>query len=150
HPQIGKRVALKLLHPELASSAEIVERFLHEARAVNDIGHQNIVDVLDFGMHGPLAYLVMELVDGETLSAVLAREQQLAPARALAIAAQIADALAAAHACGIVHRDLKPDNVMLRAGDVVKLLDFGVAKRNLPGGTKTRTGMVIGTPTYMS
>jgi eukaryotic-like serine/threonine-protein kinase len=159
HPQIGKRVALKILHPELAARQEVVTRFFHEAKAVNDIAHPNIVDILDFGSaptaHGELVYLVMELLEGTTLTHVVA-QGPLEPTRAVRILRQVADALVASHERGIVHRDLKPDNIMLvargRDPEFVKLLDFGIAKvTNAQGSvTKTRTGMVIGTPTYMS
>src|SRR5262249_30508029 len=131
-------------------------------KAVNDIGHPNIVDIVDFGVlttgtHEPLVYFIMEFLPGGTLSDLIRREAPLAPARALGIATQIADALAAAHRTGIVHRDLKPDNVMLiqrgREHDFVKLLDFGIAKltgEKSHGSQRTRTGMLIGTPAYMS
>src|SRR5574338_615501 len=118
HPQIGKRVALKVLHAELAANQDITTRFFHEAKAVNDIGHPNIVDILDFGTQvtasGPLVYLVMELLNGHTLTSVI-EQGPLDPARATQIALQVADALGASHATGIVHRDLKPDNIMLVA-----------------------------------
>jgi serine/threonine-protein kinase len=157
HPQIGKRVALKVLHAELAANQDITTRFFHEAKAVNDIGHPNIVDILDFGTQvtasGPLVYLVMELLNGHTLTSVI-EQGPLDPARATQIALQVADALGASHATGIVHRDLKPDNIMLITRgreEQVKLLDFGIAKITAgPASTKTRTGMVMGTPTYMS
>jgi serine/threonine-protein kinase len=157
HPTIGKRVALKVLHSELATKDDVVTRFFHEAKAVNDIGHPNIVDIQDYGTleteRGPLVYLVMELLQGKTLTQILRETPQLDERRAVRITHQIADALAASHERGIIHRDLKPDNVMLvtrgRDEDFVKLLDFGIAKVK---GTmsKTRTGMVIGTPAYMS
>jgi eukaryotic-like serine/threonine-protein kinase len=157
HPTIGKRVALKVLHSELSSKEEVVTRFFHEAKAVNDIGHPNIVDIQDYGTldsaRGPVVYLVMELLQGKTLTQVIRATPQLDERRAVRITHQIADALAASHERGIIHRDLKPDNVMLitrgRDEDFVKLLDFGIAKVK---GTmsKTRTGMVIGTPAYMS
>ncbi len=157
HPQIGKRVALKVLHAELAANVDITTRFFHEAKAVNDIGHPNIVDILDFGSmtteRGPLVYLVMELLTGSTLTTVI-EQGAIDPQRTVRIALQIADALAASHAKGIVHRDLKPDNIMLVArgrDEQVKLLDFGIAKMTAgTTSTKTRTGMVMGTPRYMS
>ena len=163
HPSIGKRVALKVLHTEFASQPEIVSRFFNEAKAVNDIQHPNIVDIVDFGTipstistDPPMVYFIMEYIEGASLTDLIRREAPLPPDRATAIALQIADALSASHAKGIVHRDLKPDNVMLvtraRERDFVKLLDFGIAK--LTGSTasshRTRTGMVIGTPQYMS
>jgi serine/threonine protein kinase len=163
HPLIGKKVALKLLHPEYASNEVMVTRFFHEARAVNEIGHPNIVDVVDYGVvhlgdGPPRAYFIMELLAGESLAGALKREGPLAPDRAVTIALQIAGALAASHDKGVVHRDLKPDNVFLvtrgRERDFVKVLDFGIAK--LTGGgdrkdpSRTRSGVVMGTPTYMS
>ncbi len=157
HPQIGKRVALKVLHAELASNQEITTRFFHEAKAVNDIGHPNIVDILDFGRaptsQGDVVYLVMELLTGSTLTSMI-EQGPLDPLRTTRIALQVAEALAASHDKGIVHRDLKPDNIMLVTRgreETVKLLDFGIAKvTNTGASTKTRTGMVMGTPTYMS
>jgi tRNA A-37 threonylcarbamoyl transferase component Bud32 len=155
HTLIGKKVALKVLHRELAQDREVVARFFNEARAVNQIGHEHIVDITDFGQSGGDHFFVMELLSGRSLAEVLAKEKRLAPPRALAIAAQIADALAAAHAAGVIHRDLKPENVLLvnRHGDrdFVKLLDFGLAKL-LDGkhGKLTKAGVVLGTPQYMS
>jgi eukaryotic-like serine/threonine-protein kinase len=120
HPTIGKRVALKVLHGELAAQPEIVSRFFNEAKAVNDIQHPNIVDIIDFGTipalrpsDPPLVYFTMELINGISLTELIRSEAKLTIERALGIAAQIADALGASHRVGIVHRDLKPDNVML-------------------------------------
>ena len=163
HPWIGKRVALKVLHVELAARPDIVGRFFNEARAVNDIQHPNIVDIIDFGVieasnpnEAAVVYLLMEYLDGENLGRLLRREAPLPAARAVTIGLQIADALAASHHKGVVHRDLKPDNVMLvqrgRERDFVKILDFGIAKLtvNATGSQRTQTGVVIGTPQYMS
>ena len=161
HPHIGKRVALKVLHTEYASNQEVVSRFFNEAKAVNDIGHPNIVDVLDYGvLHGQrgerFVYFIMEFLAGQTLSQLMRSEGPFSQERAIAIAYQAADALAASHRCGIVHRDLKPDNIIVsqrgRERDFVKLLDFGIAKltTEIPGSQRTRTGVVMGTPSYMS
>ncbi len=162
HPSIGKKVALKVLHSEFSGNQEVAARFFNEAKAVNDIGHPNIVDIVDFGiiqagMHREqLVYFIMEYLAGMTLSGLIRAEAPLPPERALGIALQVADALAASHKCGIVHRDLKPDNIMLqqrgRERDFVKLLDFGIAKltTNVTGSSRTRTGIVMGTPAYMS
>ncbi|HWO22432.1 MAG TPA: serine/threonine-protein kinase [Kofleriaceae bacterium] len=162
HPSIGKKVALKVLHNEFSTNQEIAARFFNEAKAVNDIGHPNIVDIVDFGIiqAGPnreqLVYFIMEYLGGLTLSQAIRSEAPLPPERALGIALQVADALAASHKCGIVHRDLKPDNIILmqrgRERDFVKLLDFGIAKltNDQPGSRRTRTGIVMGTPAYMS
>jgi eukaryotic-like serine/threonine-protein kinase len=163
HPAIGKKVALKVLHSEFSNNQEVAARFFHEAKAVNDIGHPNIVDIVDFGIiqsgggRDQLVYFIMEYLAGVTLSHLIKAESPLPPERALSIALQVADALSASHKCGIVHRDLKPDNIILlqrgRERDFVKLLDFGIAK--LTGGSamgshRTRTGIVMGTPAYMS
>jgi serine/threonine-protein kinase len=162
HPSIGKRIALKVLHAEFAWQPEIVNRFFNEAKAVNDIQHPNIVDIIDLGTlppacptDPPLVYFFMEYIEGTSLTDLLRREGSLPCARATAIALQIADALAASHRTGIIHRDLKSDNVMLvsrREHDFVKLLDFGIAKMagNPASSHRTRTGIVMGTPQYMS
>jgi eukaryotic-like serine/threonine-protein kinase len=164
HPTIGKKVALKILHAEFASNPEVADRFFTEAKAVNAIGHPNIVDIVDYGViqSGPggrdrLVYFIMEYLNGPALSHVIRTESPLAPERALTIALQVADALASSHKSSIVHRDLKPDNIILirrgRENDFVKLLDFGIAKLTGSDGLsshKTRTGLVLGTPAYMS
>jgi len=162
HPSIGKKVALKVLHSEFSSNQEIISRFFTEAKAVNDIGHPNIVDIVDYGViqaggnREQLVYFIMEYLGGLTLSQLIRTESPLQPERALGIALQVADALSASHKCGIVHRDLKPDNIILmqrgRERDFVKLLDFGIAKltSDQPGSRRTRTGIVMGTPAYMS
>jgi serine/threonine-protein kinase len=156
HPLIGKRVALKVIHRELAGNREVVSRFFQEARAVNKIGNEHIVEIHDFGVtpDGDHFY-IMEYLEGATLASVLSRERPLEVMRSLHIAAQIAAALAAAHAAGIVHRDLKPDNIMLmsRLGDreFVKVLDFGLAKVfSASTAVKTAAGVLLGTPQYMS
>src|SRR5882724_9002270 len=160
HPLIGKRVAVKVLLEELSSKEDIVSRFFNEAKAVNDIGHSNIVDIVDFGKtkndYGQdIVYFIMEFLDGESLAARL-RRTGLTFKETMHVMAQSCSALSASHAKGIVHRDLKPENLYLcpRGGDknFVKLLDFGIAKLTGDGGQshKTRTGLVIGTPAYMS
>jgi serine/threonine-protein kinase len=161
HPRIGKRVALKVLHSEFSSNDDVVGRFFNEAKAVNDIQHPNIVDIIDYGTMasphgGTVVYFIMEFLSGESLAKIIHEQAPLAPERAQAIALQVADALGASHRHGIVHRDLKPDNVMIsmrRDGrDFVKVLDFGIAKLtgDQPGSRRTRTGIVMGTPAYMS
>jgi len=163
HPAIGKKVALKVLHAEFSNNQEVAERFFQEAKAVNNIGHPNIVDIVDYGVlqstitgREQLVYFIMEYLPGTTLSHLIRAESPLPPERAMGIAMQVADALSASHRAGIVHRDLKPDNIMLqqrgREHDFVKLLDFGIAKLTGDGKSshRTRTGIVMGTPAYMS
>jgi serine/threonine protein kinase len=153
HVRLGRRVALKLLHPEVVDT-EVVTRFFNEARAVNEIRHANIIEVEDFvttptGEH----YMLMELLKGEDLRTVMAREKTLDPERVARIGEQIASALAAVHAVDIIHRDLKPDNVFViqRDGEEMsKLLDFGVAKFTNDSTGLTRAGMTMGTPQYMA
>jgi serine/threonine-protein kinase len=159
HTLIGRRAAIKVLLPELSSRRDSVDRFFNEARATTAISDPGIVQVFDFGFTpDKVAYIVMELLEGEQLNARLARLGALSPADALRITRQAAGSLGAAHAAGIVHRDLKPENLfMIRdpealGGERPKLLDFGIAKLGdeVPDRVKTRTGAVLGTPVYMS
>jgi serine/threonine-protein kinase len=156
HPVIGSKVAIKFLHESMAGSPELVGRFYDEARAVNLIGHENIVGIFDLSLLPPARYyIVMEYLEGETLTARLRRGQVPLPV-ALDILLQLCDALHCAHERGVIHRDLKPDNVFLvkrRGKDhFVKLVDFGIAKlRDAPPGAKhTAAGMIVGTPEYMA
>ncbi len=157
HPVIAKRAAIKVLHPELSVNREAVERFIQEARAVNQIGHPNIVDIFAFGtLPDGRSYFVMEWLRGESLRDRL-KAQRPSLADALMMLETITVALEAAHEKGIVHRDLKPDNVFLVEvkGDrpQVKLLDFGIAKLTNNDSTlsqRTQTGNMMGTPAYMS
>jgi serine/threonine protein kinase len=158
HPVIGRQVAIKLLHAALARDQDIVARFFNEARAIHMIGHENIVEILDFGQTASgQPYFIMEYLRGESLSEAVARGVMPQEEVEL-IAGQMCTALAAAHSKGIVHRDLKPHNVQLcQHADgrmLVKILDFGVAKiLTAPDGSpsvKTRTGSLVGTPLYMS
>jgi serine/threonine-protein kinase len=157
HLLIGRTVALKRLHPELASDAHAVARFQREARAAASTGHENVIDVLDMGFGEDGApFLVMEYLKGHSLAETLRRETRLVPSRAAFIVGQVLAGLSAVHGRGIVHRDLKPDNVFLvrRAGrnDHVKVLDFGISKmqRENDSLALTRTGVTLGTPFYMS
>ena len=156
HPVIGKKVAIKLLHPTMAHNPDVVQRFVTEAKAVNQIGHRNIVDIFAFGVLADgRHYFVMEFLDGESLAQRLQRAPMTAE-QAFPIWVQAASAIEAAHAHGIIHRDLKPDNIFLcpsADGPFVKVLDFGIAKlmSNSPGGVSmTSTGAPMGTPLYMS
>ena len=161
HPVIDKRVAIKVLHHELCANSEAVARFVQEARAVNRIGHPNIVDVFGFGTtEDGRAFLAMDLLTGESLGRRLERAPSLTSREAAHILLEVSYALEAAHAVGIVHRDLKPDNVFLVASRKlaceVRLLDFGIAKLTNDGAmldgsvTSTQPGMIVGTPQYMA
>ena len=159
HVLIEKHVAIKVLRDTFTSRPDVVERFRQEAKSASKIGHPNIVDVSDFGeTPSGQSYIVMEMLIGEDLADVLARERVLSASRAVRIAYQVARALHATHNKNIVHRDLKPENIYLverdGARDVVKIVDFGVAKMSdlevVPGRRLTRTGMLFGTPEYMS
>jgi serine/threonine protein kinase len=156
HPLIGKKVAIKVLKAELCANQATIDRFVQEAKAANQIGHPNIVDVFLLGeLPDGRAYMVMEWLRGQDLKTRLARGP-MTVTDACDILDSIARALEAAHAKQIVHRDLKPDNVFLhRIEDgplMVKLLDFGIAKlvRVTPGTEKTQTGNMLGTPRYIS
>lgn len=159
HPMIGKRVAVKMLRPDLGTDPGLVSRFFQEARAVNEIRHPNIVDISDFGKtEDGIVYFVMELLEGRSLRDRLNAEGPLPIDDAVTVSRQVCDALAAAHRVGIVHRDLKPDNIFLLADPTgalrSKLFDFGVAKllgeQEKQIGHKTIAGSVVGTPFYMS
>jgi serine/threonine protein kinase len=159
HVEIGKRVALKVLHPSYSRMPDLVERFRREARAASKIGHPNIVDVTDSGSTPDgSVYFVMEYLEGVELGSIIEREGALDVARALRITGQICRALSAAHREGIIHRDLKPENIFLitRGGeaDVVKVLDFGIAKTTEAEAARERRltspGMAMGTPEYMA
>ncbi len=145
----GAVVALKVLREQYSGDAEFVERFQREARAVSQLRHPCMVEVYDSGADGPVHYIAMEYVEGSNLKEYLRREGRLAPERALRIAAQVADALAHAHAHGIVHRDVKPQNILLTADGQVKVADFGIA-RALSAATITHTGTVLGSVQYLS
>jgi serine/threonine protein kinase len=158
HPVIGRRVAMKAIHPELSRNPEVVSRFVTEAKSVNQIGNEHIVDIHDFGTTSDGEfYFIMEFLQGEALSDVLKTNAPMESTRALAVAAQVADALASSHEHGIIHRDLKPENIFLitkgHVHDFVKVLDFGLAKLTQGDDKvshKTRTGSVMGTPYYMA
>jgi serine/threonine-protein kinase len=164
HVLIGKRVAVKVLLEKFLTKSDFVARLLQEARLASSIGHENIVDVTDFGTTDDgRSFVVMEFLDGEALSQLVMREAPLPVERSLRIARQVASALGAAHAKGIYHRDVKPENVYLvRRGetDFVKVVDFGISKAVKQGGNEggdgaesyrlTHTGLLLGTPLYMS
>ncbi|HEU5074639.1 MAG TPA: protein kinase [Polyangiaceae bacterium] len=156
--RIHRRVAIKVLHAGVAANGDAVARFEREAQAAGRIGSEHIVEVLDLGqLADGERYMVMEFMDGESLSSRIHQSGRLTAAQVYPIALQMLEGLGAAHSAGIIHRDLKPDNVYLvrnKKGqtDFVKLLDFGISKFNAMGGefSMTRTGAVMGTPYYMA
>ena len=159
HVVMGRRAAVKVLNRELSADEVAVERFVTEARAVNDIRHPNIVEVTDFGKLDEQYYLIMELLEGETLEECLSQCGTLAPDEVVHIGSQIASALQAAHEHGFLHRDLKPSNIFLTHHpdypNHVKVLDFGVTKllqqtKQQKAERRTQTGAIVGTPHYMS
>ena len=158
HVKMGRRSAIKVMNPSMVHDPDAVARFNREAANASRITHPNVCAVYDFGeTPDGLIYLAMEFVEGEPLTDLLTREGALPPARATAIFKQTADALQAAHDLGIVHRDLKPDNIMIARGrdgsDQVKVVDFGIAKAvggDETGQKVTKTGLVVGTPEFMS
>jgi serine/threonine protein kinase len=160
NPLIARRAAVKVLHTALAQDPELVRRFLNEARAASAIHHPNIVEVFDAGgMSDGAPYILMEFLEGISLQKRLADRSSLALPQAMDIANQAGSALIAAHAAGIVHRDLKPENLFLVSdpsapgGERVKVLDFGIAKISagrLGGTVRTQTGLIMGSPAYMS
>jgi serine/threonine-protein kinase len=155
HPVIGKRAAIKVLNSKYSADREAVQRFVLEAQAVNQVAHANIVDIFSFGaLPDGRSYFVMEWLQGETLGERMARGP-LSIGETIAILLPLCRALEAAHAARVVHRDLKPENVFLVADGesfLVKLLDFGIAKLLTPDGelNRTATGLVVGTPLFMS
>ena len=160
HMVLGRRAAIKVLHPELCRETESLGRFFNEARASASLHHPGLIDVYDFGRDDQgNAFIVMELLEGVSLRDLLTRQKQLPPALAVGVARQVAEAMSAAHEHGIVHRDLKPENLFLvpdaqiPLGWRAKVLDFGIAKLygdGMQNAITTRTGNILGTPTYMA
>lgn len=155
HCETGKRVAVKVLHSEVALDPVAVERFRREYSTAKSLHHPHIVDVHDFGeMGGGAQFMAMELLEGEELSLVLAREGAMRPARAVRVICQLALALHHAHSHGVIHRDLKPDNIFVcrgTDGDEIRIFDFGSVKRQIECGPKlTALGTTLGSPYYMS
>jgi len=155
HVKMGRKSAVKVMNPMMVQDADAISRFNREAANASRINHQHVAGIYDFGeTKEGLIYLAMEYVEGEPLTDLVSKSGALAPARAAEITRQTGEALAVAHEMGIVHRDLKPDNVMIAkardGSDLVKVVDFGIAKANVESQKVTRTGLVVGTPEYMS
>jgi len=157
HVELGTPAAVKLIDRRLAQSRDALARFKREAQAAAALRSTNVVQILDYGVDGGEPYIAMELLEGENLGARLARFGRIEPSHLGWVLSQVGKAVSRAHELGIVHRDLKPENIYLaRDGndEVVKVLDFGIAKAQnamqLTGAPKTRTGVMLGTPYYMS
>jgi hypothetical protein len=158
HVKMGRKSAIKVMNPGMAADPDAISRFNREASNASRISHPNVCQIYDFGETADgTIYLAMEFIEGSALTAIVEKEGALPPARAGRILRQAADALASAHDLGIVHRDLKPDNIMIvqakDGSDIVKVVDFGIAKAvagDEAGQKVTKTGLVVGTPEYMS
>src|ERR1035438_9733876 len=152
-PQLRRPVALKVLPPEYASDPERRSRLLREARAASALNHPNVVGIYEVGSDNGVDFIAMELVEGKSLGKIIPANG-MPLGKALDYAVQIASGLAKAHAAGVIHRDLKPGNIMLSHDGLVKLLDFGLARRVELGpghdSTLTTEGQILGTPSYMS
>jgi serine/threonine protein kinase len=157
HILLGRRAAIKTLLPALSKNREIAERFFNEARATSAISDPGVVQIFDFGYHvDGTAYIVLELLEGESLAGRIDRMGQLLVGESLRIARQVAASLSVAHEHGIVHRDLKPDNIFLihdgetHSGERTKILDFGICMLKKDDVRITGSGVMVGTPVYMS
>jgi serine/threonine-protein kinase len=147
---LGRSVAIKVLHDHLAQDEELLERFRMEAVAAARLSHPAVVRVFDTGTSDDVVFIVMELVDGRTVSELLAERGVLPPSEAAAVARGVLLALAHAHREGVIHRDVKPGNILVGRGDQVKLADFGIAKAAFAEEDLTTTGNLLGTSRYLS
>jgi serine/threonine-protein kinase len=145
---IGRPVAVKMLISDIDVSDEARQRFFREARSAGQLAHRNIITIYDFGEEGGRAYIVMELLTGESLTNLLTRGVKLPLEQQVEIMMRVSEGLAFAHARGIVHRDVKPANLFVTTDGQVKILDFGVAR--IASSKLTRSGLLVGTPDYMS
>ena len=150
----GRAVALKILDPGLTSNPQALGRFRREIEAGRQLNHPTIIEVLDSGVtEDGVCYMVMELLEGDSLRAILERDGRLAPARVVSIATQLTNGLVEAHGHGIIHRDLKPENIFIGAGDRVKVIDFGLIRFTEPDPLErrlTRKGMSLGSIQYLA
>lgn len=149
---LDEPVALKVMLPEAARSADLAKRFLYEIKLARKVRHRNVCPIHEYGEEGPLRFVAMELVDGVDLARTLHEKGPLPPREAFEVAIQVSKGLEAIHEAGVIHRDLKTANIMRDRQGVVRLLDFGIAKRSTPSGTLALTAehKVVGTPEYMS
>src|SRR6185295_19186543 len=150
-PMLDRTVAIKTVNMSLdpGEMAECEGRFNQEAKAAGGLNHPNIVTIHDIGKSGNVAYMAIEFLEGQELRTLMAPGQPLAPARAVEIAAQVAEGLAYAHQHGVVHRDVKPANIMILQTGIAQITDFGIARMRM-AEVRTQTGVVLGSPRYMS
>lgn len=148
--ELEELVALKVLRKDLVSTPGILERFRREVKLARRVTHRNVARVFDIGEHEGEKFLTMELVDGESLGGLMAREGALPVARVVEIVSGICAGLTSAHAAGVVHRDLKPDNVLIASDGRVVLTDFGIARAFTEAGARSTMGLLVGTPAYMA
>jgi len=147
--EIKEKAALKLLNPEIASDEKTIERFRNELKFARKVAHRNVCKMYDLNKEEGTYYITMEYVSGEDLKSTIVRVGQLSSGKAILIAKQVCEGLAEAHHLGVVHRDLKPQNIMLDKEGNARIMDFGIA-RSLRAKGMTGTGVMIGTPEYMS
>jgi serine/threonine protein kinase len=147
--EVNAKVALKLIKPEIASDSKTIERFRNELKVARDIAHKNVCRMYDLGKKEGASYITMEYVPGEDLKSFIRRSGTLSVGKAVAIAGQICEGLSEAHRLGVVHRDLKPQNIMIDKEGNARIMDFGIA-RSLSAKGITGSGVMIGTPEYMS
>jgi serine/threonine protein kinase len=145
---IGRQVAVKMLVSDIDISEETRERFFREARSAGQLMHRNIITIYDFGEENGRAYIVMEMLTGDSLAKVLTSEERMPLERQVEIMTRMCEGLAFAHSRGIIHRDVKPANLFITAEGQLKILDFGVAR--IASSKLTRSGLIVGTPDYMS
>ncbi|MEV0330768.1 serine/threonine-protein kinase [Micromonospora echinospora] len=146
---LDRAVAVKAMLPDVADDPDFARRFLIEAKAMASVNHPAVASIHDYGHSDGLTFLVMEFVDGQSLSQILARHGRLSPADTMHLVAQAADGLQAVHECGIVHRDVKPANLLVRPNGSLLITDFGISRRH-DASLLTASGAVLGTPTYLS
>jgi predicted Ser/Thr protein kinase len=147
--RLGRRVAVKVLLPQFTADADFLRRFEQEARLAASLSHPNVVGVYDVGQDGTSYYIVMELVDGQSLKERIQKQGPLPVADAIRVALEVCAALSAAHARSLIHRDIKPQNILLTGSGQVKVADFGIARRT-SSSTVTQTGTVLGSVHYLS
>jgi serine/threonine protein kinase/Tfp pilus assembly protein PilF len=147
--KIGEKIALKVIKPEIASDEKVLERFRNELKLTRKIRHRNVCQMFDFGEEKGIHFITMEYVQGENLKGLIKQVGQLSPGQALSIAEQVCHGLSEAHRHDVIHRDMKPQNIMIDKDGNARIMDFGIA-RLLQAGDMTDSGLIIGTPEYMS